>query len=157
MEKSCSKCKITKDISCFSPRKERPGKYVSQCKDCKKEYTRNRRLSNPNKVKDELNRYKIINRESVLEAQRIREQRRMSDPNKYEEKKTYNRQYRKNNPIKYKPAFEPGDDVIYNGLKYKVLWVVRWKWFRIRKYWLWNPIIVMPKKCLTLKSSSLWT
>lgn len=42
--KVCSKCKELKPITEFSPRKDRVGKYLSACKDCRTNYYKNKRF-----------------------------------------------------------------------------------------------------------------
>lgn len=51
MQKTCSVCKVTKDLSGYTIRKtHRPGKPVSVCTECKVSYNRARRQHNPDRV-----------------------------------------------------------------------------------------------------------
>lgn len=43
--KTCSKCKQLKKLDEFSPNKEATDKKQSNCKQCKKEYAREKRLN----------------------------------------------------------------------------------------------------------------
>lgn len=43
--KTCSKCKAEKPVNCFPKRQGRPSGLHSHCYDCRNEYTRNRRAS----------------------------------------------------------------------------------------------------------------
>lgn len=36
MHKTCTHCKLEKPVSDFYPRKDRPGKFIANCKDCSK-------------------------------------------------------------------------------------------------------------------------
>lgn len=153
--KVCSKCKIEKELTLFTPRKDRPWKTHSHCRACQAKYAEQRRIENPHIVAQTTKNWRIKNRDKEIEMKRLREKKRMSDPEKYEKKKKYNREYRRAHPIKHRPAFEQWDNVMYEWVKYKVLWVVHWHWFKLRKYWLDDTILVIPKKHLTILKPKL--
>lgn len=50
--KQCSKCKIVKEFSFFSPRSDHPGKYMSLCRACDAERLRNRYHAAGQVIKD---------------------------------------------------------------------------------------------------------
>ncbi len=93
--KQCTKCKEIKPLSEFTPRTDRPGTFVSQCKACKREYTARRKQEYPHLVRQSDKNYKIKHREKYLADKREREKRRMLDPEQYEKKKAYNYEYKK--------------------------------------------------------------
>jgi hypothetical protein len=91
--KQCTKCLEVKDLSEFTPRSDRPGTFISQCKQCKREYTARRKKEYPHLARQSDKNFKIKNREKILIQKRELEKRRMSDLEKYEKKKVYNAEY----------------------------------------------------------------
>jgi len=86
--KSCSKCGISKDLDCFSPRPHsRDGRRAS-CKECMAKYNRERLAAMPGEGFARTKRWRMNHPDQVRESDR---KRRQANPDKFREK--YRRQY----------------------------------------------------------------
>jgi len=65
MMKKCSKCCKTKKLSDFYSHPKSKDGLDSRCKSCKKEYSRQYRIKNPEKVKKSRDRFKKIYKEET--------------------------------------------------------------------------------------------
>ena len=144
--KICSRCKIEKEYSEFTPRKDRPSAYRSICKQCWREYRRKYVSDNKWKVKISQNNYRIKNREEYCRKKREYERIRMLDPEKKKLKLENNRKYikehwRKNN----KPPFKVWDNVKYLWIKWRVIGIIPWKWHKIQRYWDLHTLVIWKK------------
>ena len=97
MKKECSKCNNIKPLEEFHKKKK--GKYgvESKCKLCKKEYDKQRKLKNPEKIKEIHKNYREKNKEVILEKQRIYRDQNRESYNAYQ--KEYRKERRKNDSL----------------------------------------------------------
>lgn len=61
MEKTCTICKLEKDVSSFNKNSSRKNGYRSECKDCRKKLTKEYRLKNVDKI----NEYNTLYRRGI--------------------------------------------------------------------------------------------
>lgn len=58
MEKTCTKCKETKDISLFAKDKNSPDGHTYQCKECRNKANKRYRELHPDKIQEHNSRLK---------------------------------------------------------------------------------------------------
>jgi hypothetical protein len=94
-KKTCTKCKIEKDVSFFY----KQGKYLqSHCKTCDKEKVTNRRRNNPEKNREIVKKWKANNRKKVNDIQK---KYRL---NNFEKEKERSKNWNLNNKVKAKES-----------------------------------------------------
>lgn len=141
-KKICSRCKVEKEYSEFTPRSDRPCAYRSVCKQCDRDYAAKYREENLWKVKISQKNHRIKNREQYLKKKIELENRRMQDPEKRKRKTQMNNEYKKKNNIRNKPPFTIWDDVKYLCHKWRVIAIIPSRWHKIQKYGDLTTIIV---------------
>lgn len=132
MDKICIKCNENKDEILFV-------KNTNRCKDCMKEYKKNHRLNNKEKLKEKAAEYYIDNKEKILKrvalnyennkSKKLEYQKKYSQDNK-EKISNYKSQYAKTNKEKvreYKREYQNKrrkEDIIFM-LKYSISRTIR--------------------------------
>lgn len=162
MKKICSRCETEKDLEEFAKRNDRNNWVRSICKKCDAAYARQYRKENGHKHKIAYTNWRIINKERYLQHKRDHEkQRRLSDPELAKKLREKNLAYKKTEAWKacqrkwVRKGYDIGDDVMYMSQKYRILEIVPYKWYRIRKYWPEGIVLIRPRRLLEKKKSSL--
>lgn len=162
MTKICTRCKTEKDLKEFTKRNDRPNWYRSICKMCDAIYAQQYRINNSNKQKIAVTNWRIINREKYLQQKRDHEkERKLNDPELAEKIRDKNLAYKKTKAWKrsqkkwIRKWYDIWDDVMYMCYKYRILEIIPWKWYRIRKYWPEWITIIRPRRLLEKKKSPI--
>jgi hypothetical protein len=93
--KTCSKCKLVKELICYSKTKSTPDGFSYQCKECCAERYRKYYQANAEKINERDRKYRQANAEKIAERQRKWKQ---ANPEKVTER---DRKYRQSNAEKF--------------------------------------------------------
>ena len=160
MSRICSRCNADKDLEEFAKRNDRSNWIRSICRKCDAAYARQYRKENAHKHKIAYTNWRIINKDRYLQHKRDHEkERRLSDPELAKKLRERNLAYKKTEAGKacqkkwIRKWYDIWDDVIYMCQKYRILEIIPYKGYKIRKYgpeWI---ILIRPRRLLEKKKS----
>ena len=153
----CTTCLEYYPSETYPIRKERWQPY-RDCVLCRRNKAAAWRDENPHKVKISLNNYRIIHRDRVQERKTAHMKKYYED-NKEEIKakmRVYTKtdQHYKLRKKLWRQGYDIGDNVLFNGQKFRIVGVRPSVWYLIQRYWSPVPITVSRKKLTPIKPIS---
>ena len=150
----CTKCLEYKPSETYPIRNSRLQPY-RDCVLCRRKKSEAWRKENPHKVKISLNNYRIIHRDEVRER-KIAHTKKYYEENKEEIKAkmrayTKTEHHYKTRKALWRKGYDIGDNVMFNGQKFRIIWVKPYVGYIIQRYWSPVPITVSRKKLTPIK------
>lgn len=146
----CTSCLEYYPYDSYPIRKERNQPY-RDCMKCRAKKSEKWRKVNPHKVNISQKNYRIIHRDEIQKRRKeytrkyyeANKERIKAEMREYSKTKTHY----KNVKRRWREGYDIGDDVLFNGIKYKITRVRPCVWYCISRGWL--PEITVPRKKLT--------
>lgn len=153
----CTRCLEYFPYDSFPIRKDRWQPYRN-CVVCMRIKARWWRKENQHKVKISDKNYRIIHRDEI-KKRKVESAKLYYEKNKEEIKEkmrvyTKTKQHYMNRKRSWREWYDIGDNVMFNGHKFKIVGVRIWVWYLVQRYWSPVPITVPRKKLTPIKQIS---